>query len=396
VIACAVTLLTTACVSLQRQPVPIDGIDAAVIAGMPDVRGWGDEYSESFQADVIQSVRDEHPDDFPIDRAGKHIYSMLAVSGGGADGAFGAGFLKGWTEAGTRPLFKAVTGVSTGALIAPFAFLGSDYDGALEELYTTVSSKDIFKRRSPFKILGNESVAITRPLYELISKHVDEAMIRRVAAAHARGRRLFVATTHLDAQRLMVWNMGAIALIEHSSAIELFRKVLLASASIPVAFPPVYFEVEVDGARFDEMHVDGGVIAEFFFFRGMIDLDAAARELQIDRHLHRRSAVYVIRNGKVGPEPKQIRRSFADIASRSLASLTKSVAMNDLYRVWTVADDNHVDFHYVGIPEDYEAAPKEPFDPNEMRRLFEVGRQLALEDEPWHSRPPWGEVIAAD
>ncbi len=383
-VAIAVLLLLAGCTSLERNPVPIDAMSRAIIPGMPDVRDWGDQPSLYFQEDLIQSVRDEWEATGSVGRG----MEALLLSGGGSNGAFGAGFLSGWTEAGTRPIFKIVTGVSTGALAAPFAFLGSDYDEALEQLFTTVTSKDIYKIRSPFTVLRKDSLARTDPLAAHIRQVVDLAMMQKIAGEHRRGRRLFVGTTNLDAQRLVVWNMGAIATSGQPGSLELFRRVLLASASIPVAFPPVYIDVEVDGSRYDEMHVDGGVIAEFFLWGAMVDITSGMRELGVDAAKHGSVSIYIIRNSQIDPAPEQVDRNLVDIASRSMITLLKAVAMGDLIRIWALAQRDGVDFNYIGIPPEHAETPAGAFDPSEMRRLFDLGRRLALEPEPWHKDPP--------
>jgi len=382
--AIAVLLLLTGCTSLERNPVPIDAMSRAVIPGMPDVRDWGDEPSPHFQEDLIQSVRDEWEATGSVGRG----MEALLLSGGGSNGAFGAGFLSGWTEAGTRPIFKIVTGVSTGALAAPFAFLGSDYDEALEQLFTTVKSKDIYKIRNPLTVMRKDSLTRTDPLAAQIEQVVNVAMMQKIAGEHRRGRRLFVGTTNLDAQRLVVWNMGAIATSGRPGSLELFRRVLLASASIPVAFPPVYIDVEVDGARYDEMHVDGGVIAEFFLWGAMVDITSGMRELGVDAAERGSVSIYIIRNGQIDPAPEQVERNLVDIASRSMITLLKAVAMGDLIRIWALAQRDGVDFNYISIPPEHAETPAGAFDPSEMRRLFELGRRLALEHEPWHTEPP--------
>ena len=384
VAAAAVLLIFTGCTSLERNPVPIDAMGRAVIPGMPDVRDWGDEPSPHFQEDLIQSVRDE----WATTGATGQGMNALLLSGGGSNGAFGAGVLSGWTEAGSRPTFKLVTGVSTGALTAPFAFLGPDYDEALEQIFTTVTTKDIYKIRNPVTVMRKDSLTRTDPLAAMIEQVVDVAMMEKIAAEHRRGRRLYVGTTNLDAQRLVVWNMGAIAASGRLGSLELFRRVLLASASIPVAFPPVYFDVEVDGVRYDEMHVDGGVIAEFFLWGAMVNITSAQRELGVDATQRGKASVYIIRNGQIEPAPEQVERNLVDIASRSMITLLKAVAMGDLIRIWALAQRDGVDFNYIGIPPEHAETPAGAFNPTEMRRLFDLGRRLALEPEPWNKEPP--------
>ena len=377
-------LLLAGCTSIHRNPVPVADMDRAVIAGMPGIRDWGDEPSREFQRDLMRSVIDEQAARAPGDPALAEI-SALVLSGGGSNGAFGAGYLVGWSETGTRPTFKLVTGVSTGALIAPLAFLGSDYDQQLEAMYTQVKSKDIYKLRSPFMMLKRDSLAVTDPLKSLIEIVVDDTLLQAIAIEHRRGRRLFVGTTNLDAQRLVVWNMGAIAASGHPQAAALFREVLLASASIPVAFPPVYIEVEVDGLPYDEMHVDGGVIAEFFLWGATVDVSKAIDALDVG---HRSTAMYIIRNSQIDPEPRSVPRKLVPIASRSMITLLKAVAMGDLFRLWSLSERDGVDFNYIGIPPDHPETTTSSFDPSELARLFKLGREIATGERPWRKEPP--------
>ena len=197
----------------------------------------------------------------PPIRSGRITY--LALSGGGSGGAFGAGILTGWTTAGTRPTFDVVSGVSTGALIAPFAFLGSSYDPTLAELYTSGIAETLVRPRPIIGLLG-AALSDPAPLRRLVERYVTDDMLRKIAAEHSKGRRLFVVTTNLDAQRTVIWDMGAIAAHGHEQALVLFRNVLIASASIPAVFPPVMIEVTMNGKRFQEMHSDGGATTQLF------------------------------------------------------------------------------------------------------------------------------------
>ena len=188
------------------------------------------------------------------------------MSGGGDHGAFGAGFLKGWSASGSRPTFKIVSGISTGALIAPFALLGSDYDDQLEAAYTTVSAVDIFKKKSVLRAAWRESLADNHPLQEMVHKFINDDLIDAIAVAHQNGQRLFIGTTNLDAQRPVIWNMGVIANSKNPQAHDVFRQILVASAAIPVLFPPEMFDVEANGELYEEMHVDGGTVGQMFFY----------------------------------------------------------------------------------------------------------------------------------
>ena len=197
--------------------------------------------------------------------------SFLAISGGADNGAFGAGLINGWTTTGTRPEFRMVTGISTGALIAPFAFLGPSYDGQLREVYTELGPDSVFSRRAFTAALFSDAMAGTRPLAETIDRYVDDRMLAAIGREYERGRLLMLGTTDLDAQRPVIWNIGAIAASGHPQALDLFRKILLATAAIPGAFPPVMIGIKVDGARYQEMHVDGGVNAQLFLYPGSFD-----------------------------------------------------------------------------------------------------------------------------
>jgi hypothetical protein len=291
--------------------------------------------------------------------------------------------MNGWTDAGDRPVFKLVTGISAGALAAPFAFLGSEYDQQLKDAFTTISDGDVFKAA----VGRSDALTDTEPLFELISRFVDADLLKAVAAAHADGRRLYIGTTNLDAQRLVVWNMGAIA--EHGTpqALDLFRKVMQASSSIPVMFPPVLIDVAVDDDRYDEMHADGGVLTQVFFYGFTLDLDSAAREVQPE---HRRNGgrIYVLRNGSVRAAPVITERNLLDITNRTLDNMIRAMSRGDLYRVYGITRESGIDFNYADIPDDFQWRGEETFDKTAMNRLFQLGYQLAKDGYDWRKFPP--------
>jgi hypothetical protein len=381
-------LLMTACSSLTRNPVPLDRIDDAQLAGLPNVRTFWSERSHdpAFQKDLIASIQDEPPGLFLRDESGRPVYSGLAISGGGSTGAFGAGVLCGWTAAGTRPTFKLVTGISTGALIAPYAFAGPEYDDKLRSVYTTVSTKDIAKtsKRPPW---NSEALQDSTPLADLIANDVNEDMLADIATAHARGQRLYIGTVNLAAQRFVIWNMGAIAASQSPGSLQLFRNVMLASASIPGAFPPVMIEVEVGGETFDEMHVDGGTITQVFFYEFILDLKQAARESGLNADSEISSSVYVLRNGKAGPEPKQVKRDVLAISGRALSTMIKSAALNDLIRIYHFTRRDQINFNFADVPGDWEYEKSEQFDQEEMNALFDLGYRMSVEENVWRKSP---------
>jgi len=310
----------------------------------------------------------------------------LAISGGGDNGAFGAGLLNGWTAAGTRPQFKAVTGISTGALIAPFAFLGPDYDHVLQTVYTTVSGRDIFKKRGFISGLFGDAMADTKPLSRLVERFADQKLLDAIAAEYGKGRLLLVATTNLDALEPVIWNMTAIAASKDPRALELFRKILVASASIPAAFPPVMIDVTVDGVRHQEMHVDGGTMSQVFLYPPSLGSalgDAGAR---------RQRTLYIIRNARLDPDWANVQRRTLPVATRALGSLTMTQGVGDLYRIYATAQRDGLDYNLASIPRTFNAPHPAEFDTNYMRQLFAVGQEMAAAGFPWEKYPPGYQV----
>jgi hypothetical protein len=379
-----VGLLLGGCSVLRPHKPPPPKLESQVqVPGMPGVRAWGDQFSQVFQDDMIESIRQEHRSG--LFEASRYV-DILAVSGGGGDGAFGAGLLCGWTEAGNRPRFKLVTGISTGALTAPFAFLGPAYDSALREVYTRINSSDIFEWKAWVDILSTDSIGFNDPLARLAERYVDEKMLRDVAAEHAKGRRLYIGTTALDAQRPVIWNMGAIAASGNPDALRLFRKVMIASAAVPVAFPPAYFKVEAGGQRYDEMHVDGGVANQVFMYGSTLDLEDGIKQLEFANH--RQARVFIIRNTRLKPAWELINPVLSDIAPRSMSTLIRSQGVGDLYRIFTFAQRDGVDFNLAYIPDQMDTNRSDEFDNRVMNVLFETGHKLARHGYRWQKEPP--------
>jgi predicted acylesterase/phospholipase RssA len=386
VLAICATFALAGCGILPRNAVPPDLMSAAVIPGMPDVRAAAGRPSAAMSNDLARSFDQESPADFPVGPDGRVHYAHLALSGGGPNGAFGAGFLNGWSGTGRRPVFKIVTGVSTGALIAPFALLGPRYDDALREFYTTTASRYIFRVLSIIpQLLGGESLADTGPLSTLIARHVDETFLREIADAHNRGQRLYIGTANLDSQRFIVWNMGLIANSGSPESLELFRAVMLASSSIPVAFPPVFFTVEANGRRYDEMHVDGGVGAFVFYSGGVWNFAAAQK---VSGRARGTEDIFVIHNGQLQSNPQATPRSLRSIATRVLESTGKAAVIGDLFRIYSVAARDGSAFHWTTIPDGVAITGNEAFDPVKMRELYDLGYESAIAGPLWIAQPP--------
>jgi hypothetical protein len=380
--------LLSACSTLTRDPPVPAPISRAAPFEIRQIRFLPFEDGATIRQSIDYSFKQETADNYSTGPSGERVYNYLAISGGGSDGAFGAGLIHGWTESGIRPHFKIVTGVSTGALIAPFAFLGPDYDDELKASYTTIDSAKIFIPRGILPLLWSEAAASTEPLQELIETYITEAVLEAIAAEHAKGRRLYVASTNLDAEQPVIWDMGAIASSSSSDRLTLFRKVLLASASIPSMFPPVFMDVAIDGNKYQEMHVDGGVFFQSFFVGSMIDLPSTIRAAHPDYTGPVKQHLYVIRNGWVSPTPQPVQRALPSISMRAILSMLKVSGINDLWRLYLSTRDDDVQFHYVAIPADYVPSTIEQFNREEMNREFNYGREMALKGIPWRNAPP--------
>lgn len=382
------------CSSLSRNhAVPHELAKTATVPGMTDVRFWGGETSEVLLRTATEAAERERA---WLASQG-HVGALppahfLAVSGGGQNGAYGAGLLCGWTEAGTRPEFKLVTGISTGALIAPFAYLGPEYDDVLREVYTTISTSDIIKERGLLAAINSDAMADTSPLWETLSRYVDEDLLRDVATEYGKGRLLIVGTTNLDEQRGVLWNMGAIASSGHPDALKLFRSILIASASIPGAFPPVMIDVEADGKEYQEMHVDGGAMAQVFVYPASLHVQQVSAERGIDRD----RVSYIIRNARLDPEWAEVERRTLSIAGRAVSSMIQTQGIGDLYRIYATTQRDGVGFNLAFIPPTFREQPEEAFDPAYMSKLFEIGFGLARAGYSWEHKPPFYDAPIAD
>jgi hypothetical protein len=364
-----------------RNPLPEELHQDVTVLGHSDYRQWGDAVHSSELFPGVRSMA-ELKERYAGIMNREHNY--LVISGGGANGAYGAGVLKAWTELGTRPEFTIVTGISTGALTAPFAFLGSEYDAKLEELYTTLDTTQLINTRGFFAILGADSVVDTTPLSSVLEEVVDEEMIAALAREHEKGRILTVGTTNMDAGRPVVWNLTRVAASGHPEASKLIREVLLASASIPGAFPPVYIEVEAsDGQKYDEMHGDGGVTSQMYFYPAGVDWN------QVEELLGVKGAptIHLMRNAYIHPQYEVIDPRLLPIAGRTINSLIRTQGIGDFFRIWTLAKRDGLELEVTWIPDNVHTElgvePTEAFDPKYMKALFEFGYRQTLNGETW-------------
>lgn len=377
---CLVAATALGCARIERQPVPASLVSRATVPGLAHVRFWGDEVPK----DVYAFVQTHMPSVTRMASRtatrenGRPLVEYLALSGGADDGAFGAGLLVGWSKRGDRPKFEVVTGVSAGALIAPYAFLGPGYDRQLAELWTTFDANAVATPQVLAGLLGAEAIADSTPLRNLIASHVDRRMLGRIAHEYRNGRVLMIGTTNLDAQRQVIWNMGEIAVAATRGdleAAELFRDVLLASASLPGIFPPVHIKVRVGDQVFEEMHVDGGPTRQVFLAPAQFSLrtfDKLYPQPPIRR-------VYVVRNGKLAPTYEAVKPNTLAISARSLFTVTKNQSVGDINQIYAMTERDGAEFRLASIPASFTAESTQPFDPVYMKALFEVGYRLGLQ-----------------
>ncbi len=384
-------LMTAGCGSVpNRQPSPAivpETSEIPRVLGMANpVRYWGDALPGAEYQTIrrIYSMSDEELRAYAPALHSPQL-NFLAISGGGANGAFGAGLLAGWSAAGNRPEFQVVTGVSTGALTAPFAFLGPHYDAQLKQVYTQLSTNDLIRRRFLFGILGGHAVLDVSGLRQQIAKYINDDVLADIAVEHSRGRSLLIGTTNLDAARPVIWDIGRIANSGHPDALDLVRKVILASASIPVAFPPVLFDVQHEGQRFDELHVDGGATSQVFIYPA--DLDANSYLALFG--MNRTPKLYVIRNSRLLLKVKQVKPQFFPVAGRSISSLIRTQGIGDLNLMHQISLRDGLDYNLALIPVSFDAKSEEIFDPTYMTALYDLGYKMAKNGYPWKKSPPW-------
>jgi len=360
---CALSL--AACATVERIPYPPQEQAEARVPGIPDARVWADDPNI---ASRYAGITSRQP-------------AMLALSGGGADGAFGAGFLTGWTARGTRPQFHVVTGASAGALIAPFAFLGSGYDEVLRSVFAGGEMQDFLQFEGVGGLLGS-GLFKAGPLRRLIAKYVTPDMLRSVAQEYRSGRKLFIVTSDLDAQRTAIWDMGKIASSGAPNALDLFRRVMEASASIPGIFSPVLIDVEANGKKFQEMHVDGGVTANILVVPEAVLL---AKKPVLPANV--KPKIYVILNGKLSPYFELVKPNTLQIAVRAFATSVRSNTRNALLASYEFIRRRGWELNLAAIDDSVPNQEKPGFDTAYMSGLFEYGYERGRSGQMWQQSP---------
>lgn len=387
----ALMVTQAACTTvLTRNPVPEDQINTAqpygIVTDRP-FRIWGDSLNE-LQSDAILKNWSKVLSRTQADQiaAGGPIKEvLLALSGGGPDGAFGAGLLNGWTDRGDRPQFSIVTGISTGAIVALFAFLGPEFDGELTEIYTTYETDQLVTPTIFAALTGGTAVTNVDGYRKLIEEYVDDEVVALLAAEHKKGRAVLIGTTNLDAARPVVWNISSIAATGDPRAPRLIHDVIQASSAIPGAFPPVIIPVlGLDGRTYDEMHVDGGATQQVMFFSTEFPIKQIDEELGVpfDRE------IYVVINNSLKKPYNPVRPRVLAIAGAAASSLLGGAGTGDIYKIFAIAQRDGIGLNVISIPKEFNLEAEEPFDPVYMEALYELGYKTGLAGDQWSTVPP--------
>jgi hypothetical protein len=378
-IPCVIIMLLSTCATPPRTEFTAQEQQIAEVPGFRGIRTWADGTLEDFNRAGISLLP-----------TGSRPFRYLALSSGGSGGAFGAGVLVGWTASGKRPSFDLVSGVSTGALIAPFAFLGSDYDQVLSEIYTSGVTGDIVQIQFLPAALLNSSILRSEPLRNLVARFADEQLLAAIAREHIKGRRLLMVTTNMDAQRGVVWDMGKIAASGRPEALALFRDIMVASVSVPAEFPPVLIDVQANGKHFQEMHADGGPSIQVLTVPEGLLAQAASSLLPNGT----RAELYVVVNNALIPEFKVTPQSTFAVGYRGLDTMIKAETRDALYATYAFTKRAGIGFHIASIDRSVPYNALDPFSKEYVGALFKLGYDQALSGNVWKTAPVFIEQSA--
>lgn len=350
-------------------------IDLSVEAG-------GYPLVESSLAEALQSV----PKADPVNRPGQKPLHVLALSGGGQYGSYVAGILCGWQDAGYRPDFDVCTGISSGALIAMLAYLGPKYDPELRRVFTTLKQRDLFRYRPALYLIRYRSIASSDPIKRQIDTTIDEEFMDDLRIAHQSGRRLFVGTMHLQSRRLVIWDIGALACSGRPDANVLVKKVILAATSISGLVPPVEFEVEVNGCRYVEEHVDGGGASQVFVRFGPHHprYDPAQPGPWLSG-----SQLYLFAGGKLYADTIEGDMGFLNRVTSTVSGTLYALYRTELHKMYSLCAMSGMQFNLVAVPQEKKTAVKSmTFEPEVMQDLFALGYSYGYNGIPWRHTPP--------
>ena len=365
------SLVLLSCTHTPERAFDAREADNASIAGYGEIRA----YRYSPRNEALASHRDW------MVKTRSDSKNILMISGGGGSGAFGVGVLAGWTATNTRPRFDVVTGVSTGALIAPYAFLGPDYDKTLVHLFTSGVAEELVAINGPFGVFGS-SLLKPGPLKRYVERSITSKVLSQIAAEHRNGRRLLVLTTNLDTQRGVIWNMGAIAASGNPDALELFRDIIVASASVPGVFPPIQIQAVSNGRQFQELHSDGGSISQVLTPPLLVE-NALFSETPVQQKVN----LYVIVNNALIPEFDVTPNRAVSSLSRAYSTFLKSQAQSELTALYNHARRTGANFHVASIEVQIPYSILNPLDKNYMQAVYRLGYEQTTSGALWKDKP---------
>ncbi|WP_102313281.1 patatin-like phospholipase family protein [Vibrio cyclitrophicus] len=321
----------------------------------------------------------------PITVSGDQL-NILALSGGGANGAFGAGILIGLEESGQLKDYSIVTGISAGALMAPFVFIGGDAFSKMKKVMLNINDKSVLGKKNFLNTVFKDAFTDGEHLYQFIAEAFPEPMIEQIATQHRSGKRLFIGTTHFDSGELVIWNVGAIANSDMPNKSELIYKVLAASASIPGVFPPQFINVEHEGVIFEELHVDGGLATQVFFNPSNFDYQQISDSLGLETS----PQLDIIRNGSLKAPYHSLRDKGLDLVAKSVSSLTLAQTRGDLYRMKYICEINNIDMQFTYMEHDFSYAKrtKDMFAEHYLLTIYKYGYHKATRGKPWVTELP--------
>jgi hypothetical protein len=382
--------LLAACTSPPPRPDrPLPELFAAREAEEAARADLADRLMESF----IMRVETETREAAKTSRKARATIDLLVISGGGDWGAFGAGVLKGWGKLKgelARPQFDVVTGVSTGAMIAPFAFLGDDESiERIVQLYRH-PRKDWVSSRGVFFFLPNNPSFYALPgLEREMRTALDRPMLERIAAEGRTGRGLLVNTTNIDLGDMHAWDIVAEAkrALETGNE-ERVHAILLASAGIPAVFPA--------RGLGEYLYVDGAITGNILYGGRVRENEslAARWRAKYPKRPMPRFRYWVIFNNQFRFPPQVIQERWPDIMSRATIMATQTSTLNSMRHLFAQAEINRlkygaeVEVRVMAVPESWVPPSPGSFQHDVMNALADLGEKMGADPTSWRTEAP--------
>ncbi|GEA50974.1 hypothetical protein VIN01S_17780 [Vibrio inusitatus NBRC 102082] len=367
-------LLIQGCETTQKRSASIDS-EYMNPLNTPGLRFWDENLSYEGNLSIVQdlnSLVENRPDTDEINH--------LALSGGGVNGAFSAGILNAWSEEGTRPDFDLITGVSTGAIVAVFAYLGPEYDEDLKRYYTEIPVGDMFQRYSILKLLSQNSFLDTSDFERKVRSTIDKSMLDRMKLEREKGRILLIGTTNLDNQKMALWDIGRIAQLSSSEALQLIQDIIIASSSIPGAFPAKLISMSHMGEEYNELHVDGGVSRQVFLIPQWIN-----GTIESSGHVHN---IYVIRNGTLKARFNEVENGISSVSASAISTLLRRQGIGDVEYIYHFSERNRYPFNLAHIDNDFRPTKLDALSLDYMNAVYEYGFNKFKDRTLWLDAPP--------